>query len=1718
MTTINRSESIESLSLPTSQTSNDYDIIDQSNDNINKDGQKHSCQMLENNFISKISEVLDLDDTAESKMIVKQLMVKGQQALSEYENDIARNIFQKQINTDHSELLDLLKNYVEQQWQSISEEWFQLFLAKQKTISTDLYNQILTRTAQWGSKFTKDNVLLSLVIQFLFELNDETMQNDELFNKIWHTLITQGRQGIKQYSDYIAPTILTEQLENDQSPLYLALRDYYREPLNDLLKQQDVNINKPDITKTALNCIANRGWWNGLHDKEVQDLLAPKKFRILVDQLNLYLIRNKLSSVSSENSNSNSMSATSESSMNMNSSLLQLSSTTDSRTLTTNMEPLVPKTIAIQDDIPQQKQQQQINENKIISICINEYEKLQLSDLVEAGELMYINQKFDQVLDKIIEDFQSQQHFSKFIHDCLTPIMYLLKRHQSLDDFIESLFFKYSQVESSLITPKLSLRMIVHILLLNSDLSLSRMIMSLLSKRNPIPFLEPSIMNESSQSYQFIPDIFHVWDYTIPTILSFGIGKCFGKSILLNTLFMSTFEQSTQSIYFQNTIDIDFGYSFLPRRSTNIADAHGLMTKELLVKIYELFDGFIIHIDYTYLSANLETVLDMLSVLKTDYQRLIVRDVPESLRDQCSALLSSRFSSNPSIQTFILPNIADQTNKQNKHCILTLQNKIFEKIPTKCLREQNYMKNELKQLMNIEYKHNMDDMYRVVMPLKQRLIQAVDDNCNAIKYFPEYSKFVELCELQLKLARFNFYGNENDTIVSDTRRKIFELESNTETVNHSIIFNLFLNMLQAPNMLMCLELLTAELKQERARLISAGEMANQLSIQKSLSLEVLWRNAIVCSQHQPSNIKEILYQKYYEFISAGFPFEIVDGDNFYFQDQFLLQTLKPFHDKKTLVISVIGQQNSGKSTLLNYMFGTLFDVRDGRCTRGIYGSFVKSNLPDFDYIMLIDTEGLLGMEREDPEYDRRIVLFCLAVSHIVIVNMIGEFNTSLQAMLTLCTDSLEKMGVTRIPQPVVHFILNQRADLNIENSKAAIDRIISDLKKFGLGQSIDIRKETFHTLPSAFKKEGHTLASNTKLPNTIKTEPDFIECVQLLCGEIIHSAGPCSDRSFEFSDPLQWLILSKTIFDTLQKFSDLTYYRDINERRLDNEIREHIRNDLTKIFTSDYRDQLIIESSHQNENAICELFLTKQNKIQENTDQNVENLFKLLKAPDAIRIRSRQFLRTQIIEMFNALRTTTIAVNEREKVKLLVRNGEGDLKKLINDTIDRGVQMSSDAASQEFNKMFDNSIKYIESKFVPEKRLNQAFKHIYTNYNIYEKECLPNYQDIFSHFSMLMNSNEKQTSVSDLKDKLIFTFTALAYKNSLVTAHYYNPETTNLYSIEIIEKLVYLNKELLQQEFIEYFNQHSPQVQQPGSQNRRDCDRNQNKSGIRKFFSIVTSPFRDNNDNKQKQQPQQTIISNDEFQIHIRQCIQRQKPKVLTPPHIDDENMFLRISKIIQEILQQIMTAMKGVEENEVRQIRTELIQKIVGLVNSLITNIDNELIPFCLTLSLPVKSIFHTYTVIILTKYYYDEQMNHFKQTLSEMEKNKNDLKEYFINMVAPNASVETNYAIDLGKQLKAQVIENLRSDGQHIIDSELRQYDEINREWIQDRCDGQLITNKDMRWHLDYIENPTKIIEQFFINIWGNIEHVINQKLIDQKTYYKNILVEFFNCLRGM
>ncbi|BGP31924.1 Dynamin-like GTPase that mediates homotypic ER fusion [Rhodotorula toruloides] len=87
------------------------------------------------------------------------------------------------------------------------------------------------------------------------------------------------------------------------------------------------------------------------------------------------------------------------------------------------------------------------------------------------------------------------------------------------------------------------------------------------------------------------------------------------------------------------------------------------------------------------------------------------------------------------------------------------------------------------------------------------------------------------------------------------------------------------------------------------------------------------------------------------------------------------------------VVAVFGSQSTGKSTLLNRLFGTRFDVMSEterrQTTKGIW----MSKGQDMN-VLVMDVEGTDGRERgEDQDFERKSALFSMAVAEVLIVNI-----------------------------------------------------------------------------------------------------------------------------------------------------------------------------------------------------------------------------------------------------------------------------------------------------------------------------------------------------------------------------------------------------------------------------------------------------------------------------------------------------------------------------------------------------------------------------------------------------------------------------------------------------------------------------------------------------------------------------------------------------------
>uniref|UniRef100_A0ABM5EIL1 Interferon-induced very large GTPase 1-like n=1 Tax=Pogona vitticeps TaxID=103695 RepID=A0ABM5EIL1_9SAUR len=160
-----------------------------------------------------------------------------------------------------------------------------------------------------------------------------------------------------------------------------------------------------------------------------------------------------------------------------------------------------------------------------------------------------------------------------------------------------------------------------------------------------------------------------------------------------------------------------------------------------------------------------------------------------------------------------------------------------------------------------------------------------------------------------------------------------------------------------------------------------------------------------------------------DLMLEGFPLELIDGDASNMPLQWITDVLNRLNKKlrnqsKLMVITVLGVQSTGKSTLLNTMFGLQFAVSSGRCTRGAFMMLlrVRENLTkEFgcDFILVIDTEGLKAPElaklEDSYQHDNELATLVVGLSDITIVNMAMENATEMKDILQIVTHAFLRM-------------------------------------------------------------------------------------------------------------------------------------------------------------------------------------------------------------------------------------------------------------------------------------------------------------------------------------------------------------------------------------------------------------------------------------------------------------------------------------------------------------------------------------------------------------------------------------------------------------------------------------------------------------------------------------------------------------------------------------
>ncbi|XP_034004758.1 up-regulator of cell proliferation-like isoform X2 [Trematomus bernacchii] len=283
-----------------------------------------------------------------------------------------------------------------------------------------------------------------------------------------------------------------------------------------------------------------------------------------------------------------------------------------------------------------------------------------------------------------------------------------------------------------------------------------------------------------------------------------------------------------------------------------------------------------------------------------------------------------------------------------------------------------------------------------------------------------------------------------------------------------------------------------------------------------------------------------------ELLLDGYPLELLDGDACNIPEKWVTDVLMELHRKvgeksRLLVLTVLGVQSTGKSTLLNTMFGVQFAVSSGRCTRGAYMLFLRVDKDmqqqlNCDFIVLIDTEGLkspqLAQLEDSYEHDNQLATFVIGLSDVTIINVASENYTEMKDILQIAIHAFLRMKEIG-KRPICHFVHQNVAGVSAHARTLTERQILLDqlnemtqiaakmenkpsIKRFADVLNYDIKENTWNipglwhgTPPMASVNTGYSEAVadfKKNLLETVKKDktddvsriPEFLEMVRSL--------------------------------------------------------------------------------------------------------------------------------------------------------------------------------------------------------------------------------------------------------------------------------------------------------------------------------------------------------------------------------------------------------------------------------------------------------------------------------------------------------------------------------------------------------------------------------------------------------------------------------------------
>ncbi|XP_023252365.1 up-regulator of cell proliferation-like [Seriola lalandi dorsalis] len=274
----------------------------------------------------------------------------------------------------------------------------------------------------------------------------------------------------------------------------------------------------------------------------------------------------------------------------------------------------------------------------------------------------------------------------------------------------------------------------------------------------------------------------------------------------------------------------------------------------------------------------------------------------------------------------------------------------------------------------------------------------------------------------------------------------------------------------------------------------------------------------------------------------GFPLELVDGDASNIPLRWVSDVLSQLHDlvspkNKILVVTVLGVQSTGKSTLLNTMFGVQFAVSSGRCTRGAFMLLIRINedvrkVLNCDFMVIIDTEGLKSPELaqldDSHEHDNELATLVIGLSDITIINIAMENSTEMKDILQIVVHAFLRMKEVG-KKPKCQFVHQNVSDVSAHD-KNLRDRklLLQQLNEMTQAAAKMEKKEENKSFTDVMEYSPDT--GNWYIPGLWNGNPPmapvnagYSEAVYELKKNIIHLLGKCDSSANDILAIKEWM-------------------------------------------------------------------------------------------------------------------------------------------------------------------------------------------------------------------------------------------------------------------------------------------------------------------------------------------------------------------------------------------------------------------------------------------------------------------------------------------------------------------------------------------------------------------------------------------------------------------